>query len=115
MTTLEITQKDFHKGTIAVFEMAEIPNKTADFISPSGSEYRYTSDGVYRTSDHWGWVKSCHWTLKGDDNKGSKATGFVRFEDMQRDVVFLKNQMYAALRSFGSSSDEFKFAKSLIS
>lgn len=37
------------------------------------SKYWYTSEGVYRESDHWGNVASCHWLLfDGSKSKGKE-------------------------------------------
>lgn len=57
-----ITRDDYHKATEAVFVPAEMPTGTPTYISPSGSRYWRTKDGVIRASDHWGrGVASCDW------------------------------------------------------
>ena len=51
--------------TVADWIPATPPTCEIDFISASGSRYVYTSEGVYRYSDHWGRVATCLWTLAG--------------------------------------------------
>lgn len=42
---------------------AELHGKEWNFVSPDGSKYLYTKDGVYRESDHWFIVAMCYWSI----------------------------------------------------
>ena len=42
---------------------SEIIDLKINYKSQSGSEYIFTSDGLYRNSNHWGRVANCHWRL----------------------------------------------------
>ena len=55
-----------------------------------GSQYWYTSEGVYRRSDHWGSdVASCSWYIDGRRyrkdgvSKGSFETAFIKWSDLR--------------------------------
>lgn len=57
--------ENFYMGTEASW--AEAPEREADYISDSGSEYWYTEGGVFRKSNHWGYeVASCN-RFPGDE------------------------------------------------
>ncbi len=61
------TMKDssnFFKNTKATFSLSTLPLSSPDFVSDSGSKYWYTSEGVYRSSNHWGDCATCLWFLK---------------------------------------------------
>jgi hypothetical protein len=54
---------------------------TYDFVK-SGSMYWYTSEGVYRSSDHWGKrIASCSWYI--DEENARRTTGFIRWDDLK--------------------------------
>ena len=42
---------------------AEIRDVKISYTSQSGSQYIFTSEGLYRISNHWGRVANCHWRL----------------------------------------------------
>lgn len=78
---------NFFELTTANFVTAEVPNREADYVSNSGSEYWYTEDGVYRLADHWGSkIASCDWYLNGEntcswsDEHGERC-GFCKWSD----------------------------------
>ena len=57
-------------------------NADNDYYETNGSLYWYTSEGVYRNSDHWnGRIASCSWYI--DDEPAKKGTGFIRWSDIQ--------------------------------
>lgn len=77
---------NFFKHTYCIFtEVATTDILAAEqhnYQSKSGSEYYYTNQGVYRTSNHWGRVANCRWRLVTKSNKGyGKKTGFAKWED----------------------------------
>jgi len=96
-----------------VFEEAEKPERHPDHISESGSKYWYTSDGVYRQSDHWGICSSCNWLIDTEkrvkwvayglatEEEGEKVTGFARWSDFQ------------PVKCFSLSDDDLNFFKQL--
>ena len=56
--------KNFYVSTIANFSLCEIPDRSPDFISFSGSVYWDFGYKVRRYSNHWGKVASCYWLLE---------------------------------------------------
>lgn len=42
---------------------AEISDLKINYTSQSGSRYIFTTEGLYRISNHWGRVANCHWRL----------------------------------------------------
>ncbi len=62
---------NFHKNTFAVFKKSEQPVGFVKphYISKHGSRYFFTSEGVYRYSNHWGRVGNCRWRLENIDHK----------------------------------------------
>ena len=64
---MKINKDNFFESTACNWKEVETPaNFEADYISPSGSKYMYTEEGVYRVSDHWNCgVATCSWLLDG--------------------------------------------------
>lgn len=62
---------NFYKHTFAIFNKVAAPDnfEKAQYISKHGSQYFFTTDGVYRYSNHWGRVGNCRWRLNGIDFK----------------------------------------------
>ncbi len=57
---------NFHSHTFCIWNevsVAEIQDLKLHFKSKHDSQYYFTTDGVYRHSDHWGRVANCHWRL----------------------------------------------------
>lgn len=83
-----ITRDNFYQSTACDWkETKELLQDDPDYTSDSGSMYWYTEDGVYRTSNHWGFgVGSCDWTLNSNpelshrDDEGLR-TGFAKWTD----------------------------------
>ena len=61
----------------------EINNVKISYKSKSGSQYIFSSDGLYRISNHWGRVANCHWRLIPLDKFKSQKTivGFANWTD----------------------------------
>jgi hypothetical protein len=59
----------------------EINNRKISYKSKSGSQYIFSSDGLYRISNHWGRVANCHWRLIPLDKFKSQKTivGFANW------------------------------------
>jgi len=55
----------------------------AHYKSKSDSLYHYTSEGVYRYSDHWGRVANCRWKLLANDTYKNQENhlGFAKWSD----------------------------------
>jgi len=85
------TWHDFHESTRAVWRevhLAHLPQRPADFMSPSGSQYWNNKFGVYRLADHWGQgIRSCNWYLRGFDGQEADrlAVAFCRWQDFLHD------------------------------
>lgn len=83
-----ITRDNFYQSTACNWkETKELLQDDPDYTSDSGSMYWYTDEGVYRTSNHWGFgVGSCDWTLNSNpelshrDDEGLR-TGFAKWTD----------------------------------
>ena len=83
-----ITRDNFYQSTACNWkETKELLQEDPDYTSDSGSMYWYTDEGVYRTSNHWGFgVGSCDWTLNSNpelshrDDEGLR-TGFAKWTD----------------------------------
>lgn len=62
---------NFHDDTTANFTPCEIPTRSPDFVSPSGSLYWDEGDAVVRASNHWGCgIRSCNWFLAARSHSG---------------------------------------------
>ena len=61
----------------------EINNVKISYKSKSGSQYIFSSDGLYRISNHWGRVANCHWRLIPLDKFKNQNTivGFANWTD----------------------------------
>jgi hypothetical protein len=80
------TRLNFHKHTFCVWQevhSATIPASAGSYISTSGSRYHFSTEGVYRVSNHWGRAAHCRWrlaALPGYQNQQTKV-GFARWTD----------------------------------
>ena len=62
---MTFTPNNFYKNTGVIFAIRNsAPDRNPDYVSSSGSRYWHTKSGVYRQSDHWGFVASCVWLIK---------------------------------------------------
>lgn len=82
----EYTKLNFHKHTFCVWQevaFATIAELAIAYTSSSGSRYIFSTDGVYRISNHWGRAANCRWRLEvlaGYQNQCTKV-GFARWTD----------------------------------
>lgn len=78
---------NFHDRTRADFTMCARPDRPADFISESGSEYWDCGHGVIRAADHWVsqngcyGIRSCVWTLNTALGWRETAAGYCSYAD----------------------------------
>lgn len=66
MKSKTYTRLNFHKYTFCIWKEVlpeTIKDLRINYISQSGSQYIFTTDGLYRVSNHWGRVADCHWRL----------------------------------------------------
>lgn len=66
MANIIYNKINFHSHTFCIWKevpVAEIQELKLHFKSKHDSQYYFTTDGVYRLSDHWGRVANCHWRL----------------------------------------------------
>ena len=57
---------NFHKHTFCIWKevpTAQVVGLKISYTSISGSQYIFTTEGLYRISNHWGRVANCHWRL----------------------------------------------------
>ena len=73
--------QNFHDRTVADFEACGVPMREPDFVSPSRSVYWDLGDRVIRASDHWGRVRSCHWTYEGLGTLRGTVAGVCAYRD----------------------------------
>lgn len=95
---------NFFVATKATFVGCRRPSRRPDYVSLDregnvSSEYWYTSDGVYRCSNHWskmysafanvlttticGKVASCYWRLRTTKNTRCGFALWSAFQDMK--------------------------------
>ena len=77
---------NFHSHTFCIWKEVlfnEFNNLKISYKSPSGSQYIFSSDGLYRISNHWGRVANCHWRLIPLDKFKNQNTivGFANWSD----------------------------------
>jgi len=78
--------KNFHKHTFCLWnEVSQVTFEIEkpQFKSKSGSDYFFTDEGVYRSSNHWGRVANCRWKLIPLSEYKNQETkiGFARWTD----------------------------------
>ena len=60
------SKHNFHKHTFCIWKevlFANVADMKISYTSQSGSQYVFTSEGLFRISNHWGRVANCHWRL----------------------------------------------------
>lgn len=92
-----MNKDDFYISTFADWKLEKVMTireafllkQTFDYVSPSGSAYKYTEEGVYRISNHWLHnVASCNWTIDGSFyNESRPLLGFCKWGDFTRRVA----------------------------
>lgn len=92
-------ENNFFMNSVGFWTPCKKPHKPTDYDSSKllpdmrlykGSKYWYTSEGVYRYSNHWGSdIASCSWYIKDRKyrnygvSKGTWETAFIRWEDLR--------------------------------
>lgn len=117
---MRIDKTNYSKCTIVDFKKVNnAPNKKPDYISYQklnlepitgedikvnsdiiSSEYWFSKDGLYRKSDHWGFVGNCYW---GIDKKElifkNPVIGFAKWNDCKTERQ-VKEEYHILLQSF---------------
>ena len=87
-------QKSVMKHSFCIWTEVEFPptgNQKPDHVSPSGSQYFYEKNGVFRLSDHWGRAANSKWRLKPMNGEARKIRlGFANFSDFHKDNLHEK-------------------------
>ena len=86
MKTKAYNKLNFHSHTFCIWNevlFSEIIDLKINYKSQSGSEYIFTSDGLYRNSNHWGRVANCHWRLipLADFKNQNTIVGFAHWRN----------------------------------
>lgn len=77
MDTKTYNRTNFHKHTFCIFKevhLDELANLKPNYTSKSGSSYYFTTEGVYRVSNHWGRAANCKWRLQALDTTTTNRT-----------------------------------------
>jgi hypothetical protein len=79
------SKTNFFKHTFCEFKQVNNFEFPADinYKSKSDSIYFYTTEGVYRKSNHWGRVANCRWKIKANQNYKNQEViiGFAKWAD----------------------------------
>lgn len=86
MATKTYSKHNFHKHSFCIWKEVlfdKISNLKISYTSQSGSQYIFTTEGLYRISNHWGRVSNCHWRLVPLSNFKSQNTivGYAQWID----------------------------------
>lgn len=60
------SKQNFHKHTFCIWKEVlfdDVADLKISYTSQSGSQYIFTTTGLFRISNHWGRVANCHWRL----------------------------------------------------
>ena len=81
-------KNNYYRNTYAVYKevaISELPFEKWHYTSKSESAYYYTSEGVYRKSNHWGRAAKCRWVLEAGNemyvSKGRERIGYAKWID----------------------------------
>lgn len=117
-----IDSTNFHLQTKGCFSKCNTPESQPDYISLDrtgnvSSRYWYTKNGVVRSSNHWGRVASCVWTLKGFSTRINECefcietSGYISFLDLEKSTNEFQNivdEEYRGLNELAKlSKDEY--------
>lgn len=106
------TKNSFFLATQALFQQCTKRTDEPDFVSPSGSRYWFTQEGVYRQSNHWGFVRTCRWFVTRPQRLprggGSDVyTGFCRWDEFRPATACIDFDFaYRTMPYFGSSREK---------
>ncbi|RZK11500.1 MAG: hypothetical protein EOO46_06535 [Flavobacterium sp.] len=83
-------KSNFHRHTFCVFKevkLEEVVGLKPNYTSKSGSSYYFTSEGVYRVSNHWGRAANCKWRLQSLEDVSTDRTraGYANWNEFHPD------------------------------
>ena len=88
MQEIKYNKHNYYRSTYAVYtevDSKELPFDKWHYSSKSGSAYFYTTNGVYRKSNHWGRAAKCRWVLMSGAtiyvSKGRERIGYANWTD----------------------------------
>ena len=88
MTIKTYNKNNYYRNTYAVYKeinALDLPFEKWHYTSKSDSAYYYTTEGVYRKSNHWGRAAKCRWVLESGNeiyvSKGRERIGFANWTD----------------------------------
>ena len=100
----KFTRNNFFKNTYCVFKgvrLREISRRKPHYRSESGSTYYYTTNGVYRLSNHWGRAAKCNWRLVSEIPVEIDVASEFRY----RNPVIPKNSLVIVVSQSGETAD----------
>lgn len=79
----EYNRYNFFKHTFCEWKSVDdFSERKEDYNSKSGSRYFFTSEGVYRISNHWGRAANCRWRLLTSSKKSQvHQVGYANWSD----------------------------------
>ncbi len=86
MSRSHFVKFNFHSHTFCIWKevpWSSIQDLKINYTSKSGSQYIFTSEGLYRISNHWGRVANCHWRLIPilDFKNQNQTVAYAKWED----------------------------------
>lgn len=108
------------KNTFCIFDEIDlelVPERLPDYTSISGSAYYYTTDGVYRLSNHWGKAGNSKWRLRPlEKNKDlpnrRQKIGFANWNAFHEDNA--TNMLYFIELDFINKDVHFNHKNNLV-
>lgn len=76
----EYHRNNFYRNTFCVFDVVEKEFDKFHYISRKGSAYCFTSEGIFRKSNHWGRVGNCRWKLAGNNKMQNQHIGYASWD-----------------------------------
>ena len=91
---MKITIENYHQCSRGNFTTCPVPEGEPDYQSRESKYWHLKSgdkDMVVRSSNHWGHMINCYWTLDNESPRGTDyLTGFVLTKDLQLNLAAIK-------------------------
>lgn len=86
-------KSNFHKHTFCEFSEV-LPSDGVSlewhYKSKSGSNYHFTTEGVYRSANHWGRAANCRWRLVSSSSSSSNSSSTFKVNNSQNRIGYAK-------------------------